>query len=481
MTEEELKDEPSFEELLNAYSSGMKDDLRIGDKITGRIISVSGDTVFVDTGTKSDGVVEKAELLDADGAFPHAEGDTVELFVVAMDEGEIRLSRAVSGVGGVHQLREAYANHIPVEGNVTETCKGGFRVTVLQRKAFCPISQIDVAYTENPDEFVGKTFNFEITAFEEGGRNIVLSRRKILEAERAKAHAAFFSELAVGDLVEGTVTRIVPFGVFLELIPGVEGLVHVSELGWSRVDNPEQATAVGEVLKAAVVKIETDAKGRRKIGLSVKQAGTDPWETVTERFASGQKVRGRVVRLAPFGAFVEIAPGIDGLVHISEMSYTRRIVHPEDVVGAGDTVSVMIKDIDLGKRRISLSLKDAEGDPWLDVEERFPVGQPVTGTLEKKERFGYFIRLAPGVTGLLPMSRIARAEESGKIEKTKVGDPVPVVVDRIDLEARKISLMPPGETDSENWETFTPEAAPPMSDLAAKLKAALEKGTNGER
>ncbi len=328
---------------------------------------------------------------------------------------------------------------------------------------------------------MGKSFTFQITAFEERGRNIVLSRKKILEAERAKAHAAFFSELAVGDVVEGAVTRIAPFGVFLELTPGIEGLIHVSELGWSRIDNPEQATAVGEVLQAVVVKIETDAKGRRKIGLSVKQAGTDPWETVAERFSSGQRVRGRVTHLAPFGAFVEIAPGIEGMVHISEMSYTRRIVHPEDVVGAGETVSVMVKDIDLGKRRISLSLKDAEGDPWLDVEERFPVGRPVTGTLEKKERFGYFIRLAPGVTGLLPMSRITRSEESGSIEKTKLGDPVPVVVDRIDLAARKISLIPAGEADSENWQAFTPETASPMSDLAVKLMAALGKGSDGKQ
>ena len=390
------EDEQSFEALFESYTTGMNEDIQVGDRIRGEIISIGQDAVYMDTGTKIDGVVEKPELLDENGELPYSAGDIIELYVVAMTESEVRLSKALSGIGGIQHLQEAFHNKIPVEGKVQETCKGGFRVEILKQRAFCPVSQIDINYVETPEDFVGQAFEFLVSRFEENGRNIVVSRRALLEKELEKTRAAFYEILKTGETYTGKVTRIMPFGAFVELAPGVEGMVHISELSWSRLEKPEDLVAPGDTLTVRVIKIEkSDRKGQKKIGISAKQALGNPWETVGSQFSVGSRVTGKVTRCMKFGAFVEIAPGIEGLVHISEMSYTKRVIHPADEVSSGQNVSVMIKEIDADKHRISLSLKDAEGDPWLDVEDRFKTGSLVEGIVEKKEGFGLFINLAP--------------------------------------------------------------------------------------
>jgi len=468
-------EEESFAELFESYSAGMKDDLKVGDKVKARIISIGNDSVFLDTGTKVDGVAEKAELLDADGNLPYQEGDEIELFVVAQNEHEIRLSKAISGVGGLEQLKDAFANAIPVEGKVSATCKGGFHVAVLQRRAFCPVSQMDVKYVENPEEFVGQTYPFLIIQLEERGRNIVLSRRKLLAQEIAKERDVFFAALKPDDVLEGRVTRLAPYGAFVELIPSVEGMVHISELSWSRVQKPDEVVQVNDTVSVKVLDIgEGDKKNQKKIALSMKQTSGDPWQTVSEKFAAGDIVQGKVTRCMDFGVFVEIAPGIEGLVHVSEMSYIKRITKPADAVSPGETVAVMIKEIDQAARRISLSMRAAEGDPWLEVSDKFRVGQVVAGTLEKKEKFGYFVSLAPGITGLLPKSKIGGAGKPAAIEGLKPGDPIPVKVEEIRPLERKISLSPGDTTDESGWKDFTQTAPAPMSDLAEKLHRAMK-------
>jgi small subunit ribosomal protein S1 len=237
--------EENFADLFESYSAGMNDNIRVGDQIRGRIISIGTSNVFVDTGTKVDGVVEKSELLDDDGQLPLVEGDELDLYVVAADESEIRLSRAMSGIGGLNMLRDAWEQRIPVEGKVAAVIKGGFQVEVTKQRAFCPISQMDVTYVEDPEVFVGQTFPFLITRFEERGRNIVVSRREILQKEMEASRKAFMEQLDEDAVFEGTVVRILPFGAFVSLAPGVEGLVHISELSWSRLDTPEQAVKVG--------------------------------------------------------------------------------------------------------------------------------------------------------------------------------------------------------------------------------------------
>jgi small subunit ribosomal protein S1 len=468
--------EESFAEMFESYSAGMNEDIRVGDKISGKIISIGDSAVFVDTGTKADGVVEIQELKDESGELPYEVGDTLELFVVAADESEIRLSKAIAGIGGLSMLTDAFRNAIPVEGKVVQTIKGGFQIEVLQRRAFCPISQIDTQYVEDAEQYVGKTYSFRITKLAERGRNIVLSRRDLLEAQQEQARQEFLKTLAEDQVLTGRVTRLMPYGAFVELIPGLEGMVHISELSWSRLEKPEEAVSPGDKLEVKVLRIESDGK-RRKIALSAKQVTGDPWERVGEEVDSGQKVTGKVTRCAPFGAFVEIRPGIEGLVHISEMSYTRRVVHPEDVVQPGQTISVLIKEIDTKSRRIGLSLRDAEGDPWLDVAERFTVGQPVKGTVEKQEKFGLFVNLAPGIVGLLPKSVISRSSQGSRVDKLKPGDTIAVVVANINAAERKISLGLGDSDDENNWRQFADKSSERSASLGAlgdKLAEALK-------
>ncbi len=471
----EIEEEQSFEALFESYTTGMNEDIQVGDRIRGEIISIGRDAVFMDTGTKIDGVVEKAELLDENGELPFSTGDIVELYVVAMTESEVKLSKALSGIGGIEHLKEAFQSRIPVEGKVLETCKGGFRIEILQQKAFCPISQIDILYVETPEDFVGKAFEFIITRFEENGRNIVVSRKTLLAKELEEQRAAFYETLETGETYTGKVTRIMPFGAFVELVPGVEGMVHISELSWSRVETPEELVAAGDTLTVRVIRIEeSDKKGLKKIGLSAKQALGDPWSTVGTKFSVGSRVTGKVTRCMKFGAFVEIAPGIEGLVHISEMSYTKRVLHPADEVSQGQNVSVMIKEITPENRRISLSLKDAEGDPWMDVDERFSAGCLVEGTVEKKEGFGLFINLAPGITGLMPKSKISQSENPAKIESCKTGDTLKVAIERVNLAERKITLAPADASETGDWKNYSgPVSNNSMGTLAEKLQQAL--------
>ena len=474
--DEEENGGESFADMLDAYTSGMNEDIQVGDQINGKIISIGRDTVYLDTGTKIDGVVEKAELMDENGEVPHQVGDLLELYVVACTESEIRLSKAMSGIGGLHMLEDAFANKVPVEGRVKETIKGGFNVEVMQRRAFCPISQIDLKYVETPEDYVGQVLEFRISRIEDRGKNIVVSRKQLLAEAQEKSSRAFFATLTEGSMHSGTVVRILPFGAFVELAPGVEGMVHISELSWTRVENPEEIVAVGDTLTVKVLKIEEGKKpNQKKIALSVKQASGDPWETVDVQFKIGQKIAGKVRRLMGFGAFIEIAPGIEGLVHISEMSYTRRINNPEEVVSVGETVPVMIREIDGARKRISLSIKEAEGDPWMEIGDRFKVGQRLDGTVEKKEPFGLFISLTPGITGLMPRSKMSQATDASKLENSRPGDTVQVLIEEIHPDRRRITLAPGDAEVAGEWQQFAPATEDrPMGTLAEKLQAALK-------
>jgi small subunit ribosomal protein S1 len=466
--------EESFAELFESSGMQVAPELKVGDRVKGRILAVGKDTVYVDTGTKVDGVVEKPELLDKEGAFPFKEGDELELFVVSRQGNEIRLSRAMAAGSGSEHLVEAQEKGLPVEGKVAETCKGGFRVRVMNLTAFCPMSQMDIRPVEDPSVFVGQTLRFLITRVEGKGRNVVVSRRQLLEHEQAQAIGEFLSTVREGQEIEGPVTRVVPFGAFVEVAPGIEGLVHISELGWSRSLSPQEMVSVGTMVKAKVLRIKDEGKGRLRIDLSVKQTAADPWDAVSSTVAAGSKIEGTVTRTAPFGAFVEIAPGIEGLVHLSEMSYLKRVNKAEDVVSAGDKVAVMVKEVDPKARRISLSMRDAEGDPWVGVEQRYKPGTTVQGTVEKRESFGLFIRLEPGVVGLLPSSKIDRG--SDEIGKLRPGDTLQVTVSAIETGRRRISLAPAGAEPVEvDWSAVAPREDLPMGSLGEKLKQALKK------
>ncbi|EMG39041.1 SSU ribosomal protein S1P [Desulfocurvibacter africanus PCS] len=477
--------EESFADLLHDYEQGRGEGLKVGDKVECKIVSIGADAVFVDTGAKADGVVAADELKNEEGVIPFAEGDVLQLYVVDVSGGQVKLARALSGAGSMEALRGAYESRVPVEGKVKEAVKGGFSVEVMRKRAFCPVSQMDIQYVEDPSVYVDNTYEFMVIKFEQNGRNVVLSRRELLAQAQKESAAKFQAEIKPGAIIEGTVSKLMPYGAFVELMPGLEGMAHISELSWSRVDDPSAAVQPGQRVKAKVLAVEPGKKeGRLKISLSLKQTEADPWTTLGDRFQAGDTVQGKVIRLADFGAFVEIAPGIEGLVHVSEMSYTRRISKPSDVVNPGQEISVKIKDVDLANRRISLSLRDTAGDPWEQVPEKFKIGQAYSGVVEKQEAFGIFIQLEPGVTGLLPRSRISKSQKPASFEALKPGDTVQITVDEINPTERKITLGTGEDRGAEDWKKFSkPAAAAPaanapasgFSTLGQKLQEAMKK------
>lgn len=478
----EDQEEVSFAELFESYHAKMGKELNQGDLVDGKIISIGSASVYIDTGTKSDGVVDKAELLDADGQLTCKVGDRIKLYVVSMNESEIILSKAISGAGQASMLSEASRSRTPVEGKVTGVIKGGYSVDIMGKRAFCPVSQMDLKFVENQEEHVGKTYRFIISRYEEGGKNIVVSRRELLNEELREKLADFLDAVKEGDTVSGRVVRLVSFGAFVELIQGVEGMVHVSEMSWSRVEKPEEMVQVGDALQVKILKIEpAKESGVPKISLSMKQTASNPWDRMGSDFQIGDQVYGKVVRLTNFGAFVEIAPGVDGLVHISEMSHTKRILRPEEVVKPGDQVHVVIKAMDLGSKRISLSIKDALGDPWTGISTRYATGSTHEGRLEKREKFGLFITLEPGVTGLMPSSHISQAANPSDYEKLKPGDKVMVSIQEIDEEKRRVTLISPDQKDPDNWKQYTQKTDAKTGGTMESLflEAMKKKGKNG--
>jgi small subunit ribosomal protein S1 len=468
--------EESFADLFEQYSSGVNQEIRQGDRIEGEIISIGSSSVYIDTSTKSDGVVDKIELLDKNGELQYKVGDVLELYVVSLTESEVILSKALSGSGNDHLLKDAFISRTPVEGKVTGIIKGGLQIDISGKRAFCPISQIDVNFVDNPEKFLNETFTFFITRFEDKGRNIVVSRREYLQIDIDKKKKQFFAGLKEGDVLDAVITKLMPYGAFAELIKGVEGMIHISELSWTRVEKSEEAVQQGDAVKVKVLSVKENDGGKDpRISLSIKQTASDPWDLAGERFHAGDQVTGTVVRFAPFGAFVQIAPGTEGLVHISEMSYAKRILKPEDAVSLGESVQVVVKDIDTHKKRVSLSIRDALGDPWSGITTKYPVGKSVTGTLERRESFGMFIRLEPGITGLLPKSKISQSSDTSTIDKLKSGDSLTVVVESIDEEKRRLSLGLVNSETQNDWKNFAPTESKTMGTMGELLQNAINK------
>ncbi len=479
-------DDENFAALFEAQSAPGAH-LSPGQRVTVTVVAVTADTIFVSTGSKVDGIVERSEMEEDGGKTPEV-GDTLDLYVVTASPQEVRLSKMMRGAGGLAALEEAREARLPVEGKVQAIVKGGFAVEVMKRRAFCPLGQMDLRPVEDPESFIGKMLPFIITKLEKSGRNIVLSRRVILEEEQAENRETFLASVAVGDVLEGTVIRLAPFGVFVVLAPGVEGLIHLSELTWGRVAQPDEVVGAGDVIRVKILDIAPTDKGPR-ISLSARQVMDDPWKTIEGRLAEGAVVTGKVVRNAAFGSFVEVLPGIDGLIHISELSYEKRVNKPDEVLTVGETVTVKIKGIDLDKKRLSLSLRDVGGDPWDGVAEDFPIGEEITGTFEKRAPFGIFITLRPGVTGLLPASAISASRGRSGIEKANPGTAVQVLVREVDTVNRKVTLGladsgekreggEKREREDKDWKKHAPKPAPPGefgNTLGSLMQAALRK------
>jgi small subunit ribosomal protein S1 len=343
---------------------------RVGDQITGKVISIGKDSVFVDVGGKAEGVLERAQVSDPDGKLMVKLGDSVEARVVADAGGTLTLRVKLGrGPEARAELQQAQELGIPVEGLVTEVIKGGVAVDVAGVRGFCPASQLDVRFIDDLSIFIGQRLTFRITRYEP--RNLVLSRRALLEEEHARRAALTRKKIEPGAVLRGKVVGFKPFGAFIDL-GGIEGMLHVSELGYARVDRPEDMLSLGQEVDVAVLKIEPAAKGDKageRISLSLKALATDPWRETAAGLVEGTRVRGKITRLSPFGAFVEIAPGVEGLVHISELGAGRRINHPKEVVSVGQDVEAVALSIDHERRRIALSLASSHDGSPEDVAE----------------------------------------------------------------------------------------------------------------
>ncbi len=366
----------SFEDLLRQLDqtqpAARQGEPKVGDKVRGTIVSIAEDFVFVDLGSKTEGRMDAGALRNPEGESTVQVGDSIEASVTGkdLDSGTLLLgSQHGHKYHGLEEIRQAQAQGLPVQGQVTGSVKGGVEVLVAGMRAFCPASQIDIRFVEDLTEFVGQRLDFRVTKIEGGRRpNLVLSRRSILEEEQRTRAEQTRAQLKEGAVLAGTVTSLKDYGAFVD-IGGIEGMIHISELAFGHIKHPSELLRVGQPVEVAVLRIEPaqgGGKSRDKIALSIRALARDPWADAEQSFPVGTRVKGTVSRLQPFGAFVELAPGVDGLVHISELGSERRVNHPSEVLTVGDAVEATVLGVDLERRRIALSLdasKQVEGVP----------------------------------------------------------------------------------------------------------------------
>ncbi|PKN54818.1 MAG: 30S ribosomal protein S1 [Deltaproteobacteria bacterium HGW-Deltaproteobacteria-14] len=405
-----------------------------GDKVKGvvEVVSLHGQEVFLDLGGKATGYVLKEELRGEDGEITVKQGDELEGIVVGVNSNGVHIKVRLGADVDSRALREAFTAGIPVEGKVIATNKGGYDVLIAGQRAFCPFSQIDVYRLEDPESVVGQVFAFKITEMRSG--SVVISRAALMRAEQAERAAETAKKLQVGAKLTGRVRNIQKFGVFVDL-GGIDGLVHVSELSWDRVGDPHEAVKMGQEVEVVVLEIDPE---KERIALSMRQTQGDPFETAVGGIQVGEIVTGAVVRLTNFGAFVSLAPGVDGLIHVSDLAHAR-VRHPKEVLNVGDTVKVRVMEMDLERRRIALSLKALAEDPWDAAASKYQPGQAVTGTIESVQVFGVFVTLEPGITALLPASESNTPGTPLQVA-FKPGDTVEAKILRVDSHDRKIAI-----------------------------------------
>ncbi len=389
----------SFEDLLRqldqAHPAARQGEPKVGDKVRGTIVSVGEDFVFVDLGAKTEGRMDASALRNDAGEPTVAIGDSIEAAVTGKDPDSDTLllgSQHGHKYHGLEEIRQAQAQGLPVQGQVTGAVKGGVEVQVGGLRAFCPASQVDMRFVEDLTEFVGQRLDFRVTKIEGGRRpNLVLSRRAILEEEQRSRAEQTRAELKEGAILAGIVTSLKDYGAFVD-IGGIEGMIHISELAFGHVKHPSELLRVGQPVEVAVLRIEpaqdkTGGRSRDKIALSIRALARDPWADAEQSFPVGTRIKGIVSRLQPFGAFVELAPGIDGLVHISELGAERRVNHPSEVLNLGDVVEATVLGVDLERRRIALSLdqsRQVDGIP--DVRAYAPPREGREGAAQRTGR-----------------------------------------------------------------------------------------------
>lgn len=426
--------------------------LAAGQQVAGTIVAMGPEVAFVNVGAKGEATIGLDELKDEAGVVTVQVGDRVEATVVAT-AGGIRLSRTLQrGAATARQLEAAFRSGLPVEGKVEAIVKGGYTVSVARQRAFCPLSQIDTIRDTDPTVHQGRVYTFKIIEYAEGGHKFVVSRRALLEEEQKARAADIRKGILVGAVLAGRVASVRPFGAFIDLGGGIQGLLHVSEMGWSRVADTASVLAAGQEISVKVLRVD-DANGQ--IALGLKQLTADPWSTVEATYAVGQVHDGRVTRVAEFGAFVELEAGIEGLAHASTFPPTGRSGGWSKAVSVGMTGAFEILTIETEKKRIGVALVET-GSAKLGAtpaarpsRSAIVPGARLTGKVERHERFGMFVYLAPGITGLVPRSETGVMHEADVIKTFPVGATLEVIVLEADASSRRIRLSVKGVKDAE--------------------------------
>jgi len=432
MTEQEKAE---FREMEEFYDSSLKK-FKAGELIFGRVIDVSKETVTLDVGFKSEGVVSLDE-------FPSAEkslkiGDEIEVFLERIEDenGVVVLSKDKADKIKVWDLLvKASENDETIEGTVVAKAKGGLTVDI-GLKAFLPGSQIDLRPIRNLEKLIGEKFQMKIIKMNKKRGNIVCSRRILLEEQRKQARHETLANMKEGNLVDGIVKNITDYGVFIDL-GGIDGLLHITDMSWGRVNHPSEMFSIGDKIQVMVLKFDKESE---RVSLGLKQITPDPWIDLENKYPVNSKITGKVVSITDYGAFVELEKGIEGLVHISEMSWSRQTKHPSKIVSLHDMVEAVVLTLDKEKKRISLGMKQVEPNPWEDIENKYPIGSEVTGTVRNLADFGAFVELEDGVDGLIHISDLSWGKIKHPSEVIKKKEQVKAVVLNIDKDAFRISL-----------------------------------------
>src|SRR5512145_1810428 len=467
--EEELTPEKRAE-IFGHYEESLRS-LGEGEIVRGTVLSIDDKDVLVDVGFKSEGIISLSEFPDPSSIKV---GDVLEVFLEKMEnqDGLVVLSKQRADFVRVwDRVKEAHDLGQVVEGRLVRKIKGGVVVDLYGVEAFLPGSQIALRQVQNVDSLLGQTVQVKIIKLNKRRRNIVVSRRAVLEEERDRLKSAILKDLAKDQIREGQVKNITDFGAFVDL-GGIDGLLHITDMSWGRVAHPSELVKIGDRVRVKVLNFDPE---KERISLGLKQLDAYPWEGVEEKYKVGDRIKGRVVSITDYGAFVELEKGVEGLIHVSEMSWTRHVRHPSKVVNIGDVIDAVVLKVDKANEKISLGLKQVEPDPWLTLDQKYPPGMKVKGKVRNLTNFGAFVELEEGIDGLVHVSDMSWTKRvAHPSEVLKKGDAIEVVVLSIDKEHRRISLGLK-QVSEDPWPQLA-ERFPPGMALAGTVNRLFDRG-----
>ena len=455
--EEQERDADEYRKLLDLYDESMRN-LTEGEIVTGRIIGVTSNSVIVDVGYKSEGLIPIEEFTDRGGELSVSVGEEVDVLLEKTEdlEGHVLLSYSKAlRMRRWTEVERAYKDGRIIKGRITDRIKGGLTVDVGLR-AFLPGSLVDIKPVKNLESLRGQELEFKVISLDRRRNNIVLSRKAVLETELVKKKAETLKRLEEGARLRGTVKNITDYGVFIDL-GGIDGLLHITDISWGRVNHPSEHFTVGDEVEVVVLKFDPETE---RVSLGYKQRSDDPWTLVDKKYPIGSRVKGRVVSIVDYGAFVEIEEGVEGLIHVSEMSWTKKVVNPAKILEVGDEVEAIVSELDMDQRRISLSLRQTERNPWEELEDTHPEGSVIEGKVRNLTEFGAFVEITDGIDGLIHVSDMSWTKRvKHPSEVLKKGDTVKARITNIDVENQRVSLSIKEFMPNE-WEEFADKHQP---------------------